>query len=282
MRATGWSKAGAGAAALLLVLGAAACGDDDDEGTATTEPAATDDTGGDDGTDDGGTGGGEGEAAAFCDPFFELRGVLFETPEDETAGQYIEDEVVPKVEDLEAAADGDAAESASTFRSELDANKDDVEALFGEFEGGQLGQSFRDLESSAADDCGWERIDVDAVDFDYEGMPADLPAGKYAIVMTNATEAGELHEIGLVRPNDDTTETLDELLELPEEEADAKIEFLDGAFAPPGETSVMFVELDPGTYYYACFIPIGSGSEDEGEAGPPHFTAGMKGELTVS
>jgi plastocyanin len=133
----------------------------------------------------------------------------------------------------------------------------------------------------AADGCGWERIEVDAVDFGYEGLPESLPAGKYAVVMTNGTEAGEQHEIGFVRPKEDTTETFDELLELPEDESMEKVDFVDAAFAPPGETGVVFLELEPGTYYYACFIPVGSGSEEPSEGAPPHFAAGMKGELTV-
>jgi hypothetical protein len=36
-------------------------------------------------------------------------------------------------------------------------------------------------------------------------------------------------------------------------------------------------DLDPGTYVYFCPIPSG-----EDGSGPPHFTLGMIGELTVA
>jgi hypothetical protein len=48
------------------------------------------------------------------------------------------------------------------------------------------------------------------------------------------------------------------------------------AFAPPGEMATALADLDPGSYYAACFIPVG-GAED----GPPHAMEGMIAEFTV-
>jgi hypothetical protein len=100
-------------------------------------------------------------------------------------------------------------------------------------------------------------------------------------VIDNQSAAGEAHEIGVARIADGVTETVDELLALPEEEVGAKLEFANGAFAPAGGTSGVTMDLAPGRYLYACFIPTGSIGDQEG-TGAPHFTAGMFGEFTVS
>lgn len=44
----------------------------------------------------------------------------------------------------------------------------------------------------------------------------------------------------------------------------------------PGETKAGIMNLTPGSYVVACFIPVGSK-----ESGAPHFTKGMYGEFTV-
>jgi hypothetical protein len=49
----------------------------------------------------------------------------------------------------------------------------------------------------------------------------------------------------------------------------------------------MFVDLEPGRYVIACFLPVGATPEnmealESGELqGPPHFTQGMLEEFTV-
>lgn len=53
---------------------------------------------------------------------------------------------------------------------------------------------------------------------------------------------------------------------------------------PPGEDGYAVVELEPGDYIAACFIPTGTTSEDgppAGEPGPPHALHGMVAEFTV-
>ena len=95
-----------------------------------------------------------------------------------------------------------------------------------------------------------------------------------------------MHEITMLRRNDDTTESWMELLEMPEEEAMAKATFVAGGFVPMnGSTTLVVATLEPGDYAALCSIPTGSamaeGEMTEG-TGPPHFVGGMLHEFTVT
>ncbi|MDQ3738852.1 MAG: hypothetical protein M3337_06760, partial [Actinomycetota bacterium] len=100
----------------------------------------------------------------------------------------------------------------------------------------------------------------------------------------------EVHEIILIRRNDDVTESFDELLALPEEEAMSKTTFAGAAFADPGEEGQAVVNLEAGEYIALCFIPEGTTPEVMAEMetggtepqGQPHFMKGMQHEFTVS
>ena len=108
----------------------------------------------------------------------------------------------------------------------------------------------------------------------------------------------------IVRIPHEVTETLGQLLALPEEELDAKV----GDVAPsavivalPGETGQAVegtgVIDEPGRYAVLCFIPVGADPEQvrelmEGppptgdeepnfEGGPPHIMEGMYAEIVV-
>jgi uncharacterized cupredoxin-like copper-binding protein len=139
---------------------------------------------------------------------------------------------------------------------------------------------YEDTITWAGENCDVETVDVSAVDYGFEGLPDELPTG-YTIV--NFTNTGnEMHEMFALRYNDDTTETIDELFELPEEEAFSKITPVNAAFAPPGASNTVSWNLtEPGRYAIVCFIPVGSVDGAEG-SGPPHFTQGMIQEFTVS
>jgi hypothetical protein len=96
-----------------------------------------------------------------------------------------------------------------------------------------------------------------------------------------------MHEMALIRFNDDTTETIEELFELPEEEAFSKITMHGASFGAPGDSDTLFVDLEPGRYVIVCFLPVGATPDnmealESGELeGPPHFTQGMVEEFTV-
>lgn len=136
--------------------------------------------------------------------------------------------------------------------------------------------------------CGWERVEVTAVNYSFGGVPGELKRGATSFEFTN--NGTEHHEMVIFRKNDDTTETFDQLLALPEDEAERKVTFVAAADAMPKQEGIYTVaNLRAGEYAMVCFIPVGSTPEAQTAAeaakqeiqGPPHFTRGMKSEFTI-
>ncbi|MGH9156458.1 MAG: hypothetical protein ACRD1K_11635 [Acidimicrobiales bacterium] len=137
--------------------------------------------------------------------------------------------------------------------------------------------------------CGWRKVDVTAVDYGFQGVPATVAAGTTSFDLKNAGK--EHHELALLKKKDGVTETFDQIFELPEEQGMTKVSFKGSDDGLPGETGLYVVEnLDKGSYAIVCFLPVGSTPEAEKAAkasgkelqGPPHFTRGMKAEFTVA
>ena len=126
------------------------------------------------------------------------------------------------------------------------------------------------------ENCGFNELEVEGADYSFSGIPADVPAGPTIVTFTNTGE--ELHEVAFSRINDGVTETVQELLELPEEEALSKLTPVGGGFGLPGVTSFSVVDLsEPGRYLATCFIPEGLTPEVaeqmEASGGAPEGTA---------
>ena len=91
----------------------------------------------------------------------------------------------------------------------------------------------------------------------------------------------------MLRKNEGVTESWDELLQLPEEEAMEFVTEVGGAFAPTkGSVGLGVFELEAGEHIALCFIPVGTSMGADGEFvegdGPPHFVEGMRHEFTVA
>jgi hypothetical protein len=135
------------------------------------------------------------------------------------------------------------------------------------------------------DKCGFNSIDAEAEDFTFSGIDDEIDAGP--VVITFENNGAEYHELALARINDDVDLSAEDLLALPQEEAEGMVTFLNGAFAAPGETGYTAVDLEPGRYLAACFVPSGTtpaAVEDnpDFEGGEPHFMQGMFTEFTVA
>jgi uncharacterized cupredoxin-like copper-binding protein len=115
---------------------------------------------------------------------------------------------------------------------------------------------------------GPREVTVKAVEYEFQGLPATLPAGRVRILLENAGQ--EPHEFGLVRIIGD--QTVEELLQLGNR-AERFIEDVGSAFARPGKSNELTVTLEPGRYGYACFVTT---------HGQPHALAGMFGEFEVA
>lgn len=139
-------------------------------------------------------------------------------------------------------------------------------------------------------------VEVTTQDYAFVGLPSEIDAGTQIKLFNESTL--ELHEFVAIRLPDDETRSVEELVQLPEGELAAFFPRVESVIlAPPGSnpfTAVGTGRLDkPGRYAIICTIPIGADpteylqavAESEGkpdfEGGPPHFTAGMWGEVTV-
>jgi uncharacterized cupredoxin-like copper-binding protein len=113
-------------------------------------------------------------------------------------------------------------------------------------------------------------VQVQAEEYKFGGLPDTLPAGPVEFTLENVGQ--EPHEFGLARIKGD--QSIDELVQLPGNQANKFIEQIGGTFAKPGETGKpLEAELEAGRYGYACFV--------ETKDGEPHAALGMYGEFTV-
>lgn len=290
------------ALALSLALPLAACGDDKEATTDTTRGGAQEQA--------------QGDLAAFCEGYTTLSGLQFGPPTGDpeaaveqvtaNAPEEISDQVdtwvaeLQKMQEQEGGGDeGDSGEATTTTAGGASGNyasqqgpgtteAGTTEGTATSDEGGGEGgpPSAEFLSSSAAvglyaaRNCADEQVDITAVDYEYQGIPQTLTAGTYGLVLTN--EGQEWHEVIIAKKGDGVTESFEELLQLPEEEALQKVTNLGAAFAGPGSVSGTVVDLEPGEYAALCFIPVGTTGLDVQAEGPPHFTEGMVHEFTVN
>ncbi|MCO8127240.1 hypothetical protein NHL50_08470 [Acidimicrobiia bacterium EGI L10123] len=143
-----------------------------------------------------------------------------------------------------------------------------------------------------------EVIEVTAVDYGFEGLPATVPAGT-RLSLANESPV-ELHELVAFRLPDDETRAVGELVTLPEAELLPTLgEPATVLLAPPGGEQIPAVGdgtlAEPGRYAIVCVIPTGAdpaayldaaAESDDGPpdvpGGPPHIANGMFAELVVA
>lgn len=262
------------ALAALCAVGllAAGCGDDDDTDTSAEDTTTA--------TEGEGTGDEEGEFAVapenqeYCDFVEELDGQ--DGPPTEEQLERLKEirpdsigEETDMVADAFLAADGDfgavfsdpAIEEAFGAMEEHDAEVCGLEAPEGE-----------DEEVATEPLEGAEVVQVTGVDFGFEGIPDQVPAGDVSFEFTNEGEAA--HEMAMFKLGEGVD--LDELLASEEEPSEEEAQEVGGTFAPPGEGGAFLNAegLETGKYAVVCFIP--------GPEGKPHYELGMKQTFTVA
>lgn len=271
----------------LLVMGVSAlvlasCGDSDDTATDTTVAA---------------------DPAAFCDAYVEAQKqvMLAETPAGDpeamqaavaAAQEVVPDEIADDLQTMvDALSEGETEDEGATTtttqsgaEAEEEAAEEEAEE---EEESGTSEDDFAAAETAVnawlADNCDFESLSASGVDFAYEDLAADATAGVTTLEFTN--DGTEFHEMIVIRPADGVTQSVEEILALPEEQSMTMITILGGVSPiPPGQSAKALADLsEPGEYTFICFLPEGSTPEAFAEAettgnepqGPPHFTKGM-------
>ena len=148
-----------------------------------------------------------------------------------------------------------------------------------EFQRPKFGEAEEAIDQYVLENCGYEMVEVRAVDFAFEGVPETLPAGRVGFNFTN--DGDELHEMVVFRINEGVDLSFEEILQQPQQEAEDQIAFIGAVFGPPGEIDAEVMELEPGRYGIACFVPMGTTDPERRADGPPHFTEGMFAEFSV-
>lgn len=126
--------------------------------------------------------------------------------------------------------------------------------------------------------CPGTQVDVTAIDYEFQGMPATLPAGQAQFKLTNGAPK-EDHEMVVLKLNAEG-EKVDpgKLVAMPQGKAQKLVDGQGTAFmyAPNGQVAYSPADLTPGKYLYACFLP--QGGKKNGEM---HAKLGMYGTFTV-
>jgi hypothetical protein len=261
----------------IVTLVAAGCGDDDDdttadsadEPTAQNEPEASADEG------------------AYCEASLAVETApapeidfATATEEEIAAGfqAWAKETMGPLVENVMAVVPADIADDGEVLQSAFDQTAAGDPTAF---DVPDVVAAAQRVHRYDLDTCGWDSLEVAATDYSFAQIPGELPEGVVSFEFVNA--GAEVHELLVVRKNDGTTESAEELLAMEEDEAFTKVTMLgEPAFAPPGDGDFKVVDLEPGEYIVLCAIPTGMTSDDgPPPEGPPHFTHGMFAEFTV-
>lgn len=147
--------------------------------------------------------------------------------------------------------------------------------------------TYGELIQVVKDECGYEELEVAAADYSFSGVGDDLPGGPTVITFENT--GGEFHEMIIIKRGDGVDAPVEELLMMDQDEVADLVADVGGAFAAPGATGYTVVDLEPGRYIVACFIPKGA-TQDAWDAmmaggpepdGDPHAMHGMIAEFEV-
>lgn len=263
-----------------LTLSLTACGGDDDDAVTTDAPVVTEAPAADAPATD---------APATDAPAAPTTAGGAEDPEAFCAAEM----------QIEAAVnmEGDPSESIAAALAAAPADvKPALEGVIAAFEAGDreseaFSVPYDEMINWMSENCGYTVFDATATEYAFAGVPDEVTAGPAIFNLTNLGE--EFHEIIVFKKADGVTESVEEILALPEEEMAAKAAFTIAAFGPPGAVAHGVGELTPGDYFAVCFLPAGATPEvmaqmegpesplPEG-AGAPHFTHGMVAEFTVT
>lgn len=241
--------------ALLILAGACSSG-------TTPQPAAATDTS----SADTPTGGDAEEPT--LDSLCDASAALFALPETAT-----DTEAGAVVDAIVAHAPTEVANDVATLL-ELGATADGL----GAYTDPDYTAADAAVTEAVLDDCDQEPLQVDAGDYAFDGLPVELDPSRVVIELTNSS-ATEVHELSLLRKNDDIDATFEELFELLDDEATQAVSPFGTTIVGPGATTFLVSDLPPGEYLAACFLPVDSLT---GNGGDPHVARGMYRTFTVT
>lgn len=224
----------------------------------------------------GDDGGADEAFAAFCDANIAIDEATFNAS-DEGDDPAVE---AAMADIVEAAPDDDT-------REKVQATIDAFMALQGPPDDA-FTETYGELVAVVEDKCGFHDLSVEAKDYEFSGIDGELDAGPTLVTFDNV--GNEFHEVLIMRRVDGDDTPVAELLSMEEDEAMSHVQPIAAAFAGPGTTGWTSVDLEPGEYVVACFLPTGAtqeawdammagGAEVDGQ---PHAMNGMTVEFEVT
>ena len=131
--------------------------------------------------------------------------------------------------------------------------------------------------------CDWPTIGVTTRDYAFSGIPKTASPGALSIAVNN--KGPEVHEVSVMSVPSHVHGPLKQLLSV-DQQTGTRLRTV-GSTGPiePGADGQVILNLEPGRYVVACFIPTGTTSmqalESAGHDAKPHFAEGMATEFTV-
>ena len=215
------------------------------------------------------------EAAAVCEPYLGVTAQFNGEPDPAT--------ITPLLDAVDENAPDDLAEPLGVMTG---AARQVIETGdFAPFESPEFAAAQGTVDPWMFEHCEFDqKEEVTASEYKFEGLPSELDAGTAAILLSNG--GAEAHEMAIMRKADGVTQSWEEILALPQEEAEALVVQVGGAFAPNKDAKgLAVVDLVPGDYVATCFVPAGTAVASDGTitegTGTPHFMHGMISEFTV-
>jgi len=132
-------------------------------------------------------------------------------------------------------------------------------------------------EAWAHANCGYQTVELMAMDYEFDGIPEALTAGPTSFSVMNHSERGETHVATLARRKPGVDIGVKELFDLSLDQISQYVDVIPtSAVVAAGATSGLLVDLTPGHYFLLC--PMRS-QEDDPSSG--HLLRGMLSEFDV-
>lgn len=141
-----------------------------------------------------------------------------------------------------------------------------------------LATSLAGYEKWAQDSCGFQKIDLMAIDYKYKNAPTTVKAGVVSTLLMNDSKKGEFHVALFVQPKSGKRTTLAALLKTPVQQLESSVNIIGGADAGPGQSGGILLTLKPGQYFVVCPVAVG-GKQNSTDL---HMFHGMAFELDVT
>ena len=179
-----------------------------------------------------------------------------DTPPPAAVNKQFGQAVQPLLEEALAKGDAELAESLTVLQGPVEAAASNGTPIDTEDE--KIGMALAGYEAWAHSSCGFQTVDLMAVDYKYQGAPKTLKAGVTSIAMMNHSEKGEFHLALVVQPRDPKITTVKQLLAIPLPELQSSVDIFGAAQAPPGATGGVLLDLAPGRYFIVCPVAVGN------------------------